>query len=170
MTRSPLVWTLFASAALVGVGCDRSPTSTAQSAEPAPAATAQSPAVAAPIVETTFDDIKFEMEKTDRFRKEMLTPKIEQLLGKRIRIRGYIFPTLKKRGLKQFVLVRDNLQCCFGPGAALYDCILVTMQPEKTAAYSVRPVTVEGTFRFEQLLGPDGRHMAVYQLDGESVQ
>jgi len=110
------------------------------------------------------------MEKTENFRNEMLTPKIEQLMDSRIRIRGYIFPTLKKRGLKQFVLVRDNLECCFGPGAALYDCILVTMQPGKTAEYTIRPVAVEGTFRFDEILGPDGQPMAIYQLDGEAVE
>ena len=42
------------------------------------------------------------------------------------------------------VLVRDNLECCFGPGAALYDCVMVRMNPGKTTNFSIRPVTVEG--------------------------
>ena len=120
--------------------------------------------------ETTFDDIKFEMEKTDAFRRTMLTPQIEGKFGSRIRIRGYIFPTLKKRGLKQFVLVRDNLECCFGPGAALFDCILVEMQPDKTAEYSIRPVAVTGKFRFEEFYDAEGVVRAIYRLDGEQVE
>ncbi len=122
------------------------------------------------IIDSTFDDIKFEMENTQSFIKSMLTPKVEQLFGKRIRIRGYIYPTLRKRGLKQFVLVRDNLECCFGPGAAIFDCILVEMVSGTTAEYTIRPVAVEGTFRFEALLGPNGKHVAIYRLEGEKVE
>ena len=122
------------------------------------------------VQETTFDDIKFEMEKTDRFRRKMLTQQIEDKFGSRIRIRGYIFPTLKKRGLRQFVLVRDNLECCFGPGAALFDCILVEMQPGKTAEYSIRPVAVTGRFRFEEFYDAEGVVRAIYRLDGEQVE
>jgi hypothetical protein len=121
-------------------------------------------------VNSTFDDLKFDIEKTDHFDRSRLTPQIEKLFGKKIRIRGYIYPTLRKRGLKQFVLVRDNLECCFGPGAALYDCILIRMQPDKTAEYTIRPVAVEGVFRFEEFLGPDGKHLAIFCLDGEKVE
>jgi len=122
------------------------------------------------VVEATFDDLKFEMEKTDPFDRSLLTPKVEELFGRRIRIRGYMYPTLKKQGLTQFVLVRDNMECCFGPGAALYDCILVHMQPGKTATYSIRPIAVVGTLKFEEVIGPDGDHLAIYRLDGEKVE
>ncbi len=121
------------------------------------------------IMEATFDDVKFEMVKTEKFDRSMLTPKVKSLFDKRIRIRGYMYPTLRRKGLTQFVLVRDNMECCFGPGAALYDCVLVTMQPGKTAEYSIRPIAVEGTFRLEELPGPDGRPLAIYQMAGEAV-
>jgi hypothetical protein len=121
------------------------------------------------ILESSFDDIKFPMEKTQQFARSMLTPKAESLLDKRIRIRGYMYPTLRKLGLTHFVLVRDNLECCFGPGAALYDCIVVSMTPGKTAEYSIRPIAVEGTLRLEELKGPDGRTLAIYQMAGEAV-
>jgi hypothetical protein len=121
-------------------------------------------------VEATFDDVKFAMEKTEMFERSMLTDKVRSLFGKSIRIRGYMYPTLRKRGLTQFVLVRDNMECCFGPGAALYDCILVTMAPGKTAEYSIRPIAVEGGFRLEELAGPDGRPLAIYQMIGDAVQ
>ncbi len=147
-----------------GSGCDQSPpiaTASGNSAgRPSPSGTVR---------ETSFDDVKFEKEESKAFQRTMLTPEIEQLFGSKIRIRGYIFPTLKKRGLKQFVLVRDNLECCFGPGAALYDCILVHMQPGKTAEYTIRPVAVEGIFRFEKFTDYDGTVRAIYHLDGEAV-
>jgi hypothetical protein len=100
----------------------------------------------------------------------MIGPAIERLAGLRIRIRGYILPTAQKRGIKQFVLVRDNQECCFGPGAALYDCVLVYMQPGRTAEFSIRPVTVEGTFAIETYYDLDNNPRAVYRLDGGAVR
>ena len=117
-----------------------------------------------------FDDIKFEMKKGAAFERRMLTEKIERLDGERVRIRGYILPSFQQTGITQFVLVRDNLQCCFGPGAALYDCILVEMVAGKSTSFTVRPVAVEGVFRIKPLIGPDGKHLAVYYLDGWTVK
>ena len=88
----------------------------------------------------------------------------------RVRIRGYLLPSFQQSGLTQFVLVRDNQECCFGPGAALHDCVVVRMQPGKTADFSIRPVAVAGRFKVDELRGPDGKHLAIYALDGESVQ
>ena len=60
-------------------------------------------------------------------------------------------------------------ECRFGPAAALYDCI-VKMLPGRTANFSIRPVAVTGTFGIKELKGPDGSHLAVYSLTGESVR
>src|SRR5688572_20674696 len=78
------------------------------------------PAAPAKIRDLTFDDLKFEMKKEDPFVRSLLTPKIEQLSGAKIRIRGFILPTFQQKGITRFILVRDNMECCFGPGAALY--------------------------------------------------
>jgi hypothetical protein len=155
------------------------PAASVPAESPAPATSEPSPAAevklpdpdASGYIETTFDDLKFEMTKTELFNRAMLTPKVHALMDKKIRVRGYIFPTLRKTGLNRIVLVRDNMECCFGPGAALFDCILVTMAPGKTAEYTIRPVAVEGTIRLEELQGgPDGRPLAIYQLVGDKVE
>ena len=117
----------------------------------------------------SFDDIKFEMKQDDPFRRSMLTQKIVDYDGQKIKIRGYILPSFKQDGLTQFVLVRDNLECCFGPGAALYDCVMVEMQAGKSASYSVRPVTVEGDFKITEWKDFDGVIRAIYHLDGDAV-
>ena len=117
----------------------------------------------------TFDDLRFDMQIGKPFRREMLSDAIEALDGRHFRIRGFILPTAQKRGIKQFVLVRDNQECCFGAGAALFDCILVEMQEGQTAEYSIRPVAVSGTFAIREFV-VDGRHMAIYHIDGESVK
>lgn len=169
MRRWTVLFLLGSAVAPLGTGCDSAPATIASPGGLAPP-TAETPAPSGAIVDKTFDDIKFEMELDDEFQESMLTPKINELFGERIRIRGYIYPTLKKKGLKQFVLVRDNLECCFGPGAALYDCILVHMEEGKTAEFSIRPVAVEGKFSFEEFLDYDGTTRAIYRLDGEAVE
>ena len=148
------------------------PTPPTPAAGPAPAVTAATarPAVPGKPRELTFDNIKFGIEKDQPFFREMLTPEIEKLFGQKIRIRGFIYPTFQQTGIKTFVLVRDNQECCFGPGAALFDCIVVDMKPGKTTDYSIRPVTVEGTFGFSELKDPEGIHRAIFHLDGESVR
>jgi hypothetical protein len=155
--------------------------------EPAPAAAPSSrptaeapptpPAVAAPASvrpaaprDISFDDIKLDMKKGDPFSRDLLPTRVTALETTPIRIRGYILPSFQQTGLTQFVLVRDNMECCFGPGALLHDCVVVRMKPGKTASFSIRPVAVTGTFRVEELRGPDGKHLAIYALDGEDVQ
>ncbi|MEQ1906034.1 MAG: hypothetical protein ABL888_17740, partial [Pirellulaceae bacterium] len=72
------------------------------------------------VIDVNFDDIKFEMKVGSKFQEEMLTDKIRGYDGKTLRIRGFIRPSFSQSGLKKFVFVRDNQECCFGPGAALY--------------------------------------------------
>jgi hypothetical protein len=155
--------------------------------EPAPAAAPSSrptaetpptpPAVAVPASvrpaaprDISFDDIKLDLKKGDPFSRDLLPTRVTALETTPIRIRGYILPSFQQTGLTQFVLVRDNMECCFGPGALLHDCLVVRMKPGKTASFSIRPVAVTGTFRVEELRGPDGKHLAIYALDGEDVQ
>ena len=116
----------------------------------------------------TFDDLRFEMTVGEPFKRSMLTKPIEAMAGQKIRIRGYILPTPQRAGITQFVLVRDNQECCFGAGAALYDCILVDMKKGKTAEYSIRPVAAEGIFDVREFV-IGGKHLAVYHMDAETV-
>jgi hypothetical protein len=123
----------------------------------------------------TFDDIKFDAEKGEAFQRSQITPKIEALDGKRVRIRGWILPqsVFKQRGIKNFVLVRDNQECCFGPMAALYDCIVVQMNRGKSCNFSTQAVSVEGKFAIDILenpFDPKQRPQAVYRLDAELVE
>jgi hypothetical protein len=130
--------------------------------QPAPSDTA--------ISDISFDDVKLDLAKGAPFTPEALTPRVRELERRRVRIRGYILPSFQQTGLTQFVLVRDNLECCFGPGAALHDCVVVRMAPGKTADFSIRPVAVTGVFRVEELRGPAGGHLAIYAMEGLEVK
>jgi len=169
--------TLLFLAALAAAGCGGSSTVATPAAAPPP--TAQAPAAAPDAAprrpsgaprEISFDDIKLEMEKGAPFTRDLLPTRVTSLTGTAIRIRGYILPSFQQTGLTQFVLVRDNQECCFGPGAALHDCVVVRMRPGKTADFSIRPVAVAGTFKIDELRAPDGSHLAIYALDGDEVK
>ena len=118
----------------------------------------------------SFNDFKFKMKKGEKFEKSMITDEIKKYVGKRITIRGYIRPSFKQKDLKQFILVRDNMECCFGPGAMLYDCMIVRMQKGISTDFTVRPIAVEGEFQIREFMGPDDKQWAIYQLKGYKVK
>jgi len=123
--------------------------------------------------EITFDDLKFDIEKDGAFERKMLTPKIEGLNGRTVQLRGFILPStlFRDTDIDEFVLVRDNQECCFGPGAALYDCVIVNLVNGAKTDFTTRPVTVKGKFRVKEFLYPDGSaHFAVFHLEGVSVK
>lgn len=78
---------------------------------------------------------------------------LEQLDGKRVRIRGFMYPAFQNTGLRGFVLARDNQICCFGRDPKVYDLINVKMKEGTTTDYipPTRSFDVEGTF----LIRPD---------------
>jgi hypothetical protein len=124
--------------------------------------------------EITFDDLKFDIAKGGEFKKEMITKEIGELDKKTVKLRGFILPTsvFQNSGIKQFVLVRDNQECCFGPGALLFDCVIVEMEPGKTATFSTRVVSVKGKLEIdsESFRYPEGGHYAIYKMTAEEVK
>ena len=124
--------------------------------------------------EITFDDLKFDIEKDGDFKPEMITKELKELDKKTLTLRGFILPTsvFQQSGIKQFVLVRDNQECCFGPGAAIYDCVWVEMAPGKTANFATRVVTVKGKFEIdtEKYQYPDGGYYAIYRMIAEEAK
>jgi hypothetical protein len=130
--------------------------------------------------EINFDNLKFDLDKDAPFEDKMLTDDVRKLIDKKVKLRGYILPStlFKETNIEEFVLVRDNQECCFGPGAALFDCVIIKMVPGKTTDFVTRPVTVEGKFKIDTKSykypggkGPRGAsHFAIFQIDGISVK
>ncbi len=112
----------------------------------------------------TFDHIKFDIPEDQPYSSAMLTDQIRQLDGQQVKLRGYIRPSFKQRDLKNFIFVRDDKECCFGPGAALFDCVVVKLAKGKETDYTVRPVAVSGKFILKEYQGPDGNVWAIYRM------
>lgn len=128
----------------------------------------QQMASAQSVENVSFDDFKFDIKRGQKFEDEMLTDDIKKYDEKKITIRGYILPSSRSK-VKQFILVRDNKECCFGPRAMLFDCMVVRMEKGKTADFTVRPVAVTGEFRIKKF-GPKERPLSIYEIKAESVK
>ncbi|MBI1903452.1 MAG: DUF3299 domain-containing protein [Planctomycetia bacterium] len=138
-----------------------------------PARPVRPPRKVGDLYEISFDNIKLAMNKEEPFRRELITPEIEALDGKKVRIRGWINPNSPgayRPQISNFVFVRDNMECCFGPGAAVYDCIMVELRPGVSTSFTTLPIAVEGTFRIDVWKDEfTDTVMAIYHLDGEAV-
>lgn len=121
-------------------------------------------------LELSFDHLKFQIEAEQAFEVRQLTLDLLKLRGRTIKIRGYIRPSFKEKEITRFVFVRDNQECCFGPGALLYDCMIVNMAPGKSVDFSTRPITIEGRFALKPFRGPDKRVWAIFELNDSELK
>ncbi len=117
----------------------------------------------------TFDDLALEMKEDSVFDPKLLTPRVKQLDGQRVCIRGFIYPSvMQQTGITRFPLVK-NTECKFGPGGVAHHIIVVEMQPEASTSFTVRPIAVEGVFTVRPWTGPDGMTWTIYHMAGEKV-
>lgn len=93
-------------------------------------------------------------------------PDVQKLVGQKVMIKGYMYPQKQERGLKSFVLCRDNGDCCFGGQPKVSDMILVKMNGDKTAQFHDNKVmvAVSGVFKAEPTVDETGLR-PVYQLE-----
>ncbi len=113
----------------------------------------------------SFDDLDLlkvlNMEPVTPNAPELLPDWMKSLNGKRIRIRGFMYPPFEETGLRRFVLARDNQICCFGRNPKVYDLIIVDMRDGVTTDYIPnRPFDVVGVFHID----PTGDAHALDQL------
>lgn len=98
----------------------------------------------------------------------LIPPEVRALEGKQIYLKGFIYPTGRVYELTQFVLCKDNAQCCFGGEPALQDMIGVTINNNGTTTYSDSLTGVAGKLR----LNPNyhgGKLEPIYLLEADVV-
>lgn len=102
----------------------------------------------------TFDDIDLlkvlNMEPVPVDAADHFPDWLKQLNGAHVRIRGYMRPGYIDEDITEFLFVRDNGECCYGPLPKIYDMIAVQLaEGESTDLIDGTPFDVEGTFRIE---------------------
>lgn len=124
-------------------------------------------------IRLTFDDFNLlsvlNMEPVTEDAVSHMPEWLRSLDGKRVRLRGYMLPTYESE-VEQFILLRDNLECCFGPGAKIYDNLLVNMKPGTKAKYvNLREsLEVVGRFRID-LQAERGYILGLYRIEDATV-
>jgi hypothetical protein len=101
---------------------------------------------------------------------QIYPPQISAKSDQRVFIKGYVYPGKQTSGIKQFVLCRDNGDCCFGGQPRLTDRILVTLSGPLALEYSTRLRHVAGTFRVEPGRATDGLGGVIYHLDADYLK
>ncbi len=61
-----------------------------------------------------------------------LDPSVAALVGKKVYLKGFMYATQATEGLRQFILLKDNGECCFGGKPKSHDYIIVTLPALKS--------------------------------------
>ena len=100
-----------------------------------------------------------------------IPPEAMALDGKKVLIKGYVYPGNRKEGITQFLLVRDQGDCCFGGNPKITDRIQVTLSDPKGCSFNTRLFKVAGTLRMQpsdKAVDADG--WVFYHLDGAQLR
>ena len=122
-------------------------------------------------VEVAWDRLEMPLEEDNKFERWMVPSRVQELEGKRIRVKGLIYAGgLSQRGnIREFPLIRE-LGCQFGEGAPAWHVIMVELEGKLRTEYKLEPITVEGILRVKPYNGPDGKTWSVYSLQGTKVE
>jgi hypothetical protein len=76
--------------------------------------------------------------------------KAEELDGKKVFLKGYVRPSDKKTKLKNFILVGDFGECCFGGNPKPTEIVAINILSEDTVNYSFALRRIGGVFRLNR--------------------
>jgi hypothetical protein len=99
----------------------------------------------------------------------MMPAWLKGLEGKRIRIRGFMYPPFQQAGIHAFGLARDNQICCFGRNPKIYDLFDVLLRDGVTTSFVPnRPFDVVGLFHIRPEVEA-GKLYRLYEIDDATV-
>ena len=95
-----------------------------------------------------------------------IPPEIAALAGKQVFIKGYVRPGSQRTISGEFLLVRDNNECCFGEidKVKYYDQLQVKLTGNQTASFDLRLYRVGGTLMINPANLGRGPEFPVYSL------
>ena len=90
--------------------------------------------------------------------------------GRDVLLKGYIYPGKQQHGLVQFLLVRDQGDCCFGGNPKITDRVLVQLADPAGIDFTPKLTKVAGRFRVQPAGTADIAGGVLYHLDAASVR
>jgi hypothetical protein len=118
-----------------------------------------------------YQRISFYQLQPDDDSKSPIPPEAKALDGKKVFIKGYVYPDGQQSNIRRFVLVPDRGTCCFGGQPKLTDMVEVTIKTDDRIRYSYQMRKLAGVLRVDERLKPvSGLGGVYYQLDAEYVK
>ena len=117
----------------------------------------------------TFSELK--PDEQERSRRTHVPPDVLTHNGQQVFIKGFMRPGKQMRGLKSFLLVRDNNECCFGDNIpAYYDRVQVQMTDGLMADYSTGMYRMAGTLKISEESARHETEETVYTLEADYIK
>ena len=88
-----------------------------------------------------------------------------EMNGRDVLLKGYIYPGSRQRGITEFLLCRDQGDCCFGGTPKITDRVLVRLSDPKGVDFTQRLVKIAGRFRIEPAGTAELGGGVLYHLD-----
>lgn len=103
---------------------------------------------------------------------EPIPPEILKLDGKKVFLKGYVHPSVKEMGaVKEFTLVGDMKQCCFGGPPKVMEFVNVNITGKDQVRYSWRLRKLAGVLHIDpDMARTNGLQGPCYSLDAEYVR
>jgi hypothetical protein len=80
-------------------------------------------------------------------------------------IKGYMYPGKQTQGIRQFLLVRDQGDCCFGGNPKITDRVLVQLAVPAGIDFTPRMVKIAGRFQVRPAGAPEIGGGVLYHLE-----
>jgi hypothetical protein len=88
-----------------------------------------------------------------------------EMNGREVLLKGYMYPGSRQRGIAEFLLCRDQGDCCFGGTPKITDRVLVRLADPEGIDFTQRLVKIAGRFRIEPAGTADLGGGVLYHLD-----
>jgi hypothetical protein len=85
--------------------------------------------------------------------------------GRDVLLKGYMYPGSRQHGIVQFLLVRDQGDCCFGGNPKITDRVNVMIADPRGIDFTPRMVKIAGRFRVRPMVTPDLGGGVLYHLE-----
>ena len=90
-------------------------------------------------------------------------PDVMALDQKLIFLKGFMYPTRQKEGITEFIMAKDNGQCCFGGEPQVTDMVYVKLDQPLAVEFTDERVSVSGVFSVGKVNKAEGL-MPIYEL------
>jgi len=92
------------------------------------------------------------------------------MAGRNVLLKGYMYPGKQQHGIVQFLLVRDQGDCCFGGNPRITDRVLVQLSDARGIPFSPRLTKIAGRFAVRPMANDAIDGGVLYHLEAAGVR